>query len=715
LYLSEADYDNQKIAQVTSSKNYILSANYVELSDDIRYIVKKPKDINLFDRKLELMYVAQGEKLDQEIVNESEKTFSASLINENLTKLIKKNPTASVEELKLIAIEEYKKSRKYNNLITDLNLEKFRHYRAAGNHYTFFDMIHGEDRYEIGFSYKEYRVHTHKNALKLFILSIVTTILILVLFPKFFEASLVKPLNSLLRGVHKVNLGNLNVEVHIQVQDEIGFISSSFNSMVASIKQAKQELQDYANTLEDKVQERTKEVQDKMQEVQALKVQQDGDYFLTSLLTKPLFINASKSEVVKTEFLIRQKKRFEFRNKSSELGGDICITGNLKLGTPQKFRRYTMAMNGDAMGKSMQGAGGSLVMGVVMNSIMARSASNKRILDTTPEQWLTDAYHECNSIFKSFNGTMVLSATVALIDDMTGMMHYWNAEHPFTILYRDEKAGFLEESLQLRKLGLESEYEFKVHTFKLMPGDVVLLASDGRDDIDLTPEESFRTINDDEFMILGIVEQAKGNVEHIETILKSKGTITDDLSMLKIIYNATGATLNTDDESIPGAENEKISSISTLPDVSEAYLLGRELYQEGKIVESLEILKSAYSTNDTNSKLNKLLGLICFKSKDYNQAVNVFSKYLTEDNNSEEIWYYLSLAQKRIGSYFTSLESSRKVYELNPSNVNNLVNLSDLYRISGNSLNARIFSEKALIIDKENKNALKILSILEKT
>lgn len=31
-----------------------------------------------------------------------------------------------------------------------------------------------------------------------------------------------------------------------------------------------------------------KEVQEKMEEVQNLKIQQDGDYFLTSLLAKPL-------------------------------------------------------------------------------------------------------------------------------------------------------------------------------------------------------------------------------------------------------------------------------------------------------------------------------------------------------------------------------------------------------------------------------------------
>ena len=40
-----------------------------------------------------------------------------------------------------------------------------------------------------------------------------------------------------------------------------------------------------------------------------------------------------------------------------------------------------MAMNADAMGKSMQGAGGSIVMGVAMNSIMSRSAAKDWVVD----------------------------------------------------------------------------------------------------------------------------------------------------------------------------------------------------------------------------------------------------------------------------------------------------------------------------------------------
>ena len=82
------------------------------------------------------------------------------------------------------------------------------------------------------------------------------------------------------------------------------------------------------------------------------------------------------------------------------------------------------------------------------------------------------------------------------------------------------------------------------------------------------------------------------------------------------------------------------------------------------------------------------------------------------DPDTEEMWYYLSLSQKKMGNYLSSLEASRKVYELHPGNINNLINLSDLYRLTGHFAEAREFSEKALAIDPENQNAKKIIQYL---
>ena len=345
-------------------------------------------------------------------------------------------------------------------------------------------------------------------------------------------------------------------------------------------------------------------------------------------------------------------------------------------------------------------------------SIMARSAANKRILEMTPEQWLSDVYTEVNSVFKTFNGTMVLSATVILVNDFTGEMLFWNAEHPFTIIYRDESAKFIEDSLCLRKLGLDSEFDFEVKRFQLVPGDMVLLASDGRDDIDLTPTEAIRTINDDENMILGIINEANCDIGEIVRIIKSKGDVTDDLSFLRIDYKVNyeeevAAISNSD---IPQFEDKEISNQL---DVNKIYQQSKQLYQSGEVEKALDLLSGAYSAEQTNPKLNKLLGLLSLKGKDYDTAVKVLTQYLSQDPDTHEIWYYLSIAQKKLGDYLNSLESAKRVYDLNPDSINNLINLSDLYRINGKYEDAKIYSEKVISLDSENKNAKKILSVLQ--
>ncbi|AOP32459.1 serine/threonine protein phosphatase [Leptospira tipperaryensis] len=565
---------------------------------------------------------------------------------------------------------------------------------------------------EVGFSYRAYRQFMHPTALKQIIVLGVVIVVIILLFPLFFRGSLVSPLNDLLSGVEKVNDGSLEVQVPIRVKDEIGFLADSFNSMVTSIRDARKELQDYAEHLALKVRERTEELSEKIDEFQRLKIQQDGDYFLTSLLAKPLNYNASKSPKVSTHFLLRQKKQFEFKGKRADLGGDICVTGNLRLGSPSNFKRYIFAMNGDAMGKSMQGAGGSLVMGVVINSILARSAANNRVLEISPEQWLTETYEEVNAVFKSFNGSMVISATVFLIEEESGKAYYFNAEHPFTVLYRDARATFLDTTLNLRKIGLESEYPFKVFTTTLREGDVLILGSDGKDDLDLTPDKDTRSINEDETLFLKTVEAGKGDIDQIEHLIYKNGEITDDLSLLRIEYG-----IRTEEESHSFSEDSDkmgmTSAIDDVPDWSISYSHARQLYKDGNTKEAIDELMDLYSKTPEDSKVIKLLALLSFKDKDYVKAVEILGKYLELDPELSEYWYYLSVANKKLGRFSEAITASEKVASKQPDNANNLVNLSDLYRLQQKYSEAKEFADKALVIDPQNENAKKILRKIE--
>lgn len=106
-------------------------------------------------------------------------------------------------------------------------------------HYHFF---YDEKAYEVGFDYVDYRKAMHETGLKLIYTIIGAALFVIVVFPYFFRESLVKPLSALLNGVKKVNEGDLEVVVSVKVEDEIGYLSKSFNSMVQSIQDAREKL-----------------------------------------------------------------------------------------------------------------------------------------------------------------------------------------------------------------------------------------------------------------------------------------------------------------------------------------------------------------------------------------------------------------------------------------------------------------------------------------
>jgi signal transduction histidine kinase/CheY-like chemotaxis protein len=64
---------------------------------------------------------------------------------------------------------------------------------------------------------------------------------ILLIFPRFFQHILISPLENLLIGVKKANRNDLSANVPVRYNDEIGFLTQSFNQMVRSLAKAEEE------------------------------------------------------------------------------------------------------------------------------------------------------------------------------------------------------------------------------------------------------------------------------------------------------------------------------------------------------------------------------------------------------------------------------------------------------------------------------------------
>ncbi len=607
--------------------------------------------------------------------------------NEAMLAYLKENTTDNGTELK----------NKLLSFVEEVIPPGARHYRTDKNngaHYTAYvgiDYKNGKV-IEVGFDYLDYRKYVHPLGLKYLILLLAAMLLIIVGFPIFFSRALVTPLNSLLSGVNQVNTGNLGVELPIYVEDEIGYLSRSFNGMVSSIRDSKKKLEEYAETLEEKVKERTAELQKAFEEVTALKKQQDGDYFLTSLLTTPLGANKANSPNLNVDVLVEQKKKFEFRKWARDIGGDTCITSTVTL----KGKAHTVFLNADAMGKSMQGAGGILVLGSVFHSVIERTKLSPKEQDVFPEHWLKYTFVELHRVFEVFDGSMLISLIMGLVDDESGLLYYINAEHPWSVLYRGGKAEFIEKELALRKLGTQGvSGHIEVMTLQMDPKDVIIMGSDGRDDLLLGYDaDGARIINEDEMQFLKVVEEADGQLDRIHEVLENYGDLTDDLSLLRIGYK----------EDVHHDHSQLSQHVIQLLNRA------RLAVKAGQLKVAIGDLEEANRIDDSQPEVMRDLIKAYLKDKQFEKAANLAEDYIHIKPADSEFLYIASYCHKVLQNFKKAADFGERLRLRDHDMVKNLVNLADIYYLQG------IYARSRTIIDfaaKLDPHDIKVKRVLE--
>jgi hypothetical protein len=453
--------------------------------------------------------------------------------------------------------------------------------------------------------------------------------------------------------------------------------------------QVHEQIEELNETLENKVEERTRELTESLVKVNELKKQQDGDYYLTSLLISPLGLNNSDKTILKVDFHIEQKKKFNFKGNDSEIGGDLCRTETIIL----KGKSYTVFFNSDAMGKSIQGAGGAIVMGAVFDSILDRTQLNKNSQDTPPERWLKNSFIELHKVFESFDCSMLVSVVIGLVDDATGLMYYICAEHPVPVLYRDGKASFLPVIKTYRKLGtpITDSDLIIIETFQIKYGDVVILGSDGRDDIMIEAKAGELELNLDEKLFLRYVEEGRGDVHEIARVIKETSLLTDDLSLMSLYLKQELI------KTLPHTF-EEIINIHTLPSEyqNEAYL---KLKRENFLLSGN---RSLYEM--------KLLILAYFNLKQYENAIRLAKEYIYYLPVDNYILYILSCAFKEQNQLLEAIELGERLRLRGVLDIENLPSLADSYVKIGNNERARYLLASLLLlgIPEDDKNKIRI-------
>ncbi|WP_164476958.1 SpoIIE family protein phosphatase [Leptospira kmetyi] len=291
----------------------------------------------------------------------------------------------------------------------------------------------------------------------------------------------------------------------------------------------KEKLKSWNRVLESAIRNRTETLSSTLEEIKRLKEQQDGDYFLITLLFQPFLSKNHKTDSTKIEIHRKQYKKFQFKNRSYEIGGDVVLNETVLISGIE----YRVLINADAMGKSLQGASGALIFCSIVKSFLQTPDYEFR----NPENWLFLLYRNLQAVFESFDGSMLVSGILSLYRISSGDLFFLNCEHPQIVLVRNGKAVYLREDEVLRKIGFpDSDLKVKIEHFKLLPGDTILYGSDGREDLYIQDSScsSEKQKSSEPGLFFDLVEKEIPDLDKLEDKILEIGELSDDLSFLKI-------------------------------------------------------------------------------------------------------------------------------------------------------------------------------------
>jgi tetratricopeptide (TPR) repeat protein len=193
------------------------------------------------------------------------------------------------------------------------------------------------------------------------------------------------------------------------------------------------------------------------------------------------------------------------------------------------------------------------------------------------------------------------------------------------------------------------------------------LGSDGRDDI-LLEGETGSFLNENENKFLEFVEKSSGNLDKLEEELLKSGSLIDDLSLMRISFI------------------EVQEKILTIDDDIIRFIQQGEEYESQKLFESaISVFENAIFQSPSNPFILKKLAKLHERVKNYPKTIEYCKKYFELNPDSSDYLYYISYYSKILNDYEESIEFGERFRLRDPSNKENLENLSESYRLFGNT------------------------------
>ncbi len=324
-------------------------------------------------------------------------------------------------------------------------------------HYKTLTRFHKESMayIETGFNYLQYRQFRHTPQVHILVIFCIIYILVLVGYRFLFAGALVEPLNALIKGLKQAESGDLLVYVPPKIEDEVGYLTHSFNAMMGEIR-------DHTQNLELMVNSRTQRLSETIRELHTAQLIADRDMEMAVAVQRSYL---PQEAPVSDEWDIA----YHFQPMSGVSGDfyDFYIMNNKLRG----LGLFDVSGHGIASG----------LVGMLARSIIFRNF----LMGTRTDAKLHRAMENANTELIREIGTMDNYLTGIMLRLKGDRIEYVNAGHP-DIIYRGSKTGKSFEILNKNKesisghfLGIEiMERPYSQLTLKLSQGDSLLLFTD---------------------------------------------------------------------------------------------------------------------------------------------------------------------------------------------------------------------------------------------
>ncbi|HET9531586.1 MAG TPA: ATP-binding protein [Blastocatellia bacterium] len=231
-------------------------------SNDVRQIVKTMGSqpgisrIRIFNKAGEIKFSTDETEINTKVGKDAEACHSCHLHNQPLTALNRPDRTELSRSDRTRIFHDENGSR-FLSIINPIENEPNCSNASCHAHSAETRILGVVD---VAMSLEKVDEATAESGRQIFLLLLATILLLSFMVGALVWVMVHKPVSRLIVGTKKVASGDLDYKIKSSSQDEVGELAESFNRMTRKLKEANDEINDWARTLENRVEEKTGEL-----------------------------------------------------------------------------------------------------------------------------------------------------------------------------------------------------------------------------------------------------------------------------------------------------------------------------------------------------------------------------------------------------------------------------------------------------------------------